>query len=100
MYIIDGIAYAGEPKEPLSVCGIRALDGHRLWARFSTGEAKEIDFRPMLDYPAFSPLKDEAAFKTVYIDYGVPVWCDGDIDMVPEALYEMASNGKEGDGDA
>ena len=26
-------------------------------------------------------------FKQVYIDYGVPVWNDGDIDIAPEKVY-------------
>ena len=87
MFVRDGIAYAGEQKKPLLVSGVRALDGYRLWVRFNTGETGEVDFRPMLERPAFSPLKDEALFRSVYIDYGVPVWCDGDIDIAPEALY-------------
>lgn len=27
-------------------------------------------------------------FNSVYIDYGVPVWNDGDIDIAPEYLYK------------
>jgi len=34
-------------------------------------------------------LKDEQLFRQVYIDYGVPVWNDGEIDIAPEALYEQ-----------
>ena len=88
MYIIDGIAYAGEPKPQLKVWGVRPMDGYRLWLRFSTGEARLFDFSEMLKKPAFMPLSDFSTFKNVYIDYGVPVWNDGDIDIAPEYLYE------------
>ena len=58
------------------------------WVRFSTGEAKVCDFTPLLSSPAFSPLRDAARFAAVYIDYGVPTWEDGTIDIAPEYLYQ------------
>ena len=89
MYIVDGIAYAGEQATSLKVSGIRPLENHKLWIRFNTGETKLFDFTPMLDKPAFSPLADIVLFKSVYIDYGVPVWNNGEIDIAPEFLYEQ-----------
>jgi hypothetical protein len=88
MYIIDGIAYAGEASVPIKISGIRAMDNYLLWIRFNTGEARVFDFKPLLDSPAFAPLADKAVFRDVYIDYGIPVWNDGDIDISPEYLYE------------
>lgn len=88
MYIKNGIAYAGEQKPPLKISGVRPLDDYKLWLRFSNGEIKIFDFKPELDFPAFSPLKDKELFESVYIDYGVTVWNDGDIDIAPEHLYE------------
>ena len=88
MYIIDGIAYAGEKKPDIKVCGIKPLSEHRLWLRFSTGEAKIFDFKPLLNKPAFKKLADEKLFKEVYLDYGVTVWENGEIDIAPETLYE------------
>ena len=87
MYIKDGIAYAGEETPPIRVSGVRPLSGHKLWVRFSTGEAKIVDFTPYLSCPAFAPLQDEAVFRDVYIDYGMTVWQNGDIDIAPETLY-------------
>ena len=87
MYIIDGIAYAGERKPAIVISGVRPLPDYKLWLRFNTGEAKVFDFKPLLDYPAFAPLKDFELFKNVYIDYGVTVWKNGDIDIAPEKLY-------------
>ena len=87
MYIKDGIAYGGEPKPMLKISGVRPLENHKLWVRFNNGEAKVFDFAPMLGSPAFSPLRDETVFRSVYIDYGVTVWKDGDIDIAPEYLY-------------
>jgi len=88
MYILNGIAYAGEQSPEIRVSGVRPLDNHKLWVRFNTGEVKVFDFTPLLDASCFAPLKDEAIFKQVYIDYGVTVWQDGDIDIAPEKLYE------------
>ena len=87
MYVVDGIAYAGEPEPVIKVNGIRAMDDYKLWVRFNTGEAKIFDFKPMLDMPAFAALKNTELFNRVYIDYGLPVWNDGDIDIAPERIY-------------
>ena len=91
MYVIDGIAYAGEQSPALLVCGVRPLDGHMLWVRFNNGETRIFDFTPLLDTPAYAPLADDKVFKNVYIDYGVPVWNDGDIDIAPEMLYSKGA---------
>ncbi len=88
MYIQNGIAFAGEQKKPITVSGVRPMPDHILWVRFSTGEIRLFDFKPLLDAPAFLPLKDPETWNGVYIDYGVCVWQDGDIDIAPEYLYE------------
>ena len=87
MYVVDGIAYAGERQSEIKVCGVRPMVDHKLWVRFNTGEAKVFDFAPLLSSPAFVSLADESFFREVYIDYGVTVWGDGDIDIAPERLY-------------
>ena len=88
MYIKDGIAYAGELKPILRISGVRPMDNYRLWVRFNNNEEKIFDFKPLLNSPAFAPLSDIEIFKGVYIDYGMPVWNNGDIDIAPEYLYE------------
>lgn len=87
MYIIDGIAYAGEPKQPVKVESVRPLDDWKLRLRFSTGEVKMFDFSPLLDAPCFRPLQDEKIFRSVSLDLGVPVWLNGEIDIAPERLW-------------
>lgn len=88
MYIKNGIAYAGDPTPLMKVSGVRPLDDYKLWVRFNTGEAKIFDFLPLLDTPGYAPLRDARTFREVYIDCGVAVWSDGDIDIAPEYLYE------------
>lgn len=95
MYISNGIAYAGEQVPAIKVCGVRPMKDHKLWLRFSTGEAKIFDFKPLLTQPAFQPLADVNTFAGVYIDYGVTVWNDGDIDIAPQYLYEHAAEAVE-----
>lgn len=87
MYVIDGIAYAGEAEKPITVISARPLEDYKLWLRFSTGEVKIFDFAPLLEVGGFRPLRDKASFASVYVDYGVPVWNDGTIDIAPEYLY-------------
>lgn len=88
MYVRNGIAYAGDPKPILKVSGVRPLDNFQLWVRFNNNEARIFDFKPLLNSPAFAPLSNPDVFKSVYIDYGVTVWNNGEIDIAPEALYE------------
>lgn len=90
MYIVNGIAYAGERTPVIKISGIRPLDDYKLWIRFSTGEVKIFDFAPLLTQPAFAPLADHDLFCGVYIDYGVAVWADGEIDIAPQYLYANA----------
>lgn len=86
--IRNGIAYAGELAPQLTVSSVKPLSGHRLWVRFNTGEERIFDFTPLLNCPAFAPLADEDVFRSVRIEYGMPTWNDGEIDIAPEALYE------------
>lgn len=95
MYILNGIAYAGEQSPALRVVGVRPLQNYRLWVRFNDGEARIFDFRPLLDAPAFSKLADSDTFQSVYIDYGVPTWNDGEIDIAPKMLYEKGQPAEE-----
>lgn len=95
MYIVDGIAYAGEPKQPLKVCGVRPLDDFLLWVRFNNGEAKIYDFKPLIDLPVFKPLADVNVFRNVYIDYNTAVWNNGDIDIAPEELYNKGISAEQ-----
>lgn len=88
MYIIDGIAYAGDQKPALRVSGVRPLDDFRLWVRFSTGETKIFDCKPLFKLPIFAPLRTPETFHSVYIDYGVVTWMGGTIDIAPETLYD------------
>ena len=90
MYIINGIAYAGEQEPEIKISGVRPMDDHKLWLRFSTGEAKIFDFAPLLKEAAFAPLVDMDVFREVYIDYGITVWRNGEIDIAPKYLYENA----------
>lgn len=88
MYIVDGIAYAGEQKKPVTVMSIRPLDGYKCQVYFNDGRSGIFDMADVLDKPAFAPLKDKALFDRVYLDFGAPTWCDGDIDIAPEYVYE------------
>ena len=42
----------------------------------------------LLETAAFQPLRDAAVFNGVYIDYGITVWLNGEIDIAPEYLYK------------
>ena len=88
MNVVDGIVYSNAKEPIISICGVRPLNDYKLWVRFSTGESKEFDFSPLLNEPCFMPLRDKNIFNDVYIDYGITVWSDGDIDIDPQYLYE------------
>ena len=88
MYIKDGIAYANESTPILSMLSVRPLDGHKLRVKFNDETQRIVDMTPLLDSYAFIPLRDKAIFDQVYIEFGVPLWCEGEIDIAPEWLQE------------
>ena len=65
MYVVNGIAYAGEQSPAIKVSGVRPLEDYKLWVRFNTGEAKIFDFKPLLEKPAFAQTKKYSARFTL-----------------------------------
>jgi len=88
MYIKDGVAFAGDIQPVLCVSCVRPLEGYKLKVAFSDGTQHIVNMAPLLDSAVFAPLKDTAIFNQVYVEYGVPMWCDGEIDIAPEWLQE------------
>ena len=87
MYIVNGVAYAGEAIKDMSVKTVKALDDMMLLITFTTGEKRLYDASRLLAFPAFDELKDETIFKSARVEYGV-AWKNGEIDIAPESLYQ------------
>ena len=88
MYIINGIAHASVPSEEVKIMDIKSLDDMMMVITFETGEKRLFDVSQLLQYPAFAPLADEAVLKSARIEWGVVTWCNGEIDIAPEIMYE------------
>lgn len=88
MYIVNGIAYAGEPVNDMKVTAVKTLDDMMMLVTFSTGETRLYDATQLLEFPAFEPLKDEEVFRSAFVEFGVVTWMDGDIDIAPETMYK------------
>lgn len=90
MYVIDGIAYAGEPAEDLQVKSAKVTNDLCMLVTFSSGETRVFDASGLVSLEAFEPLKTPSIFNAFDIEQGVLTWCDGDIDIAPEALYQRS----------
>lgn len=90
MYITNGIAYAGEPVGGIEVSHARYVGERVLLVTFSTGETRLFDASCLLSMPVFEPLENESVLEDFRIEHGILTWCDGDIDIAPEALYERS----------
>jgi hypothetical protein len=88
MYIIDGIVYGNDRTPFKKVAAVEVLDDYELRLRFSTGEEKIFNVKPLLKYPVYKPLENKRLFNSVYLSYGVPTWQNGEIDIAPDTLYE------------
>lgn len=87
MYIINGIAYAGNREAETEIISVKPLEDMMMLLTFSSGETRLFD-ATVLTGPAFEPLKDPEIFKAAELDHGVVTWMDGDIDCAPEFMYE------------
>ena len=72
----------------IDVLRVRALDGHRLWLRFTDGNEGICDFASLIAQggPMVEPLKSKAYFDRVFVEMGAPTWPNG-FDLDPINLY-------------
>lgn len=66
---------------------VSALPGYRIQVSYSDGVAGIIDLSTSVGNGVFTPLRDEAFFKTVHIgEVGQIAW-SADIEICPDAAY-------------
>jgi hypothetical protein len=78
------------------VTRLERLGGFRLRVRFSDGSEGTHDFSAIVTEPgsALEPLRDEAYFARVFLEFGAPTWPNG-FDISPEWLRrEMEAAGE------
>jgi len=69
------------------VTSLEKLGGFLLRVRFSDGSAGVHDFASLVNEPGpmLEPLRDEAYFARVFLEFGAPTWPNG-VDIAPEWL--------------
>lgn len=81
----------GTPTTTPRVVDVDYPGGHKLHLWFDNGHEGIADFNPLMDDPIYSQLKKESDFIAFGLERGTIVWSK-DIDISPEALYEMAKH--------
>jgi hypothetical protein len=83
------------PIAPEMVAAIARAE-HTVRIVFVDGEVRDVDITPLLDTPAFSPLRDLALFEQVKIDEqtGTITW-PGDVDLDPDVIYAALDLGPD-----
>lgn len=87
MFILNGIVYGGEPKEPVKIADFKILPDKIMILTFSNGEKRLFD-ATTLQGKAFDALQDEKIFNNAVIEHGVMTWQNGNIDCAPEFMYK------------
>ena len=78
------------------VTRLKRLGCFRLRVRFNDGREGVHDFTAMVNEPGpmLEPLRDEAYFARVFLEFGAPTWPNG-FDIAPEWLRrEMEAAGE------
>ena len=72
----------------VDVLRLKALDGHRLWLRFTDGSEGVRDFADILAEggPMVEPLRSPDYFARAFVEMGAPTWPNG-FDLDPINLY-------------
>ena len=70
-----------------TILEIKPLENFTLSCRFSDGEVKTIDLKPILNKEAFLPLRDEGTFKKVVNKIYFIEWLGLDIDLSADTLW-------------
>jgi len=78
------------------IARLQRLGGYRLRLNFTDGSVGEHDFAQLVKEPGpmLEPLRDEAYFARVFLEFGAPTWPNG-FDVAPEWLHrEMEKAGE------
>ena len=78
----------------IDVLRVKALDGHRLWVRFSDGSEGVRDFSDIIAAggPMVEPLQAPDYFARAFVEMGVPTWPNG-FDLDPTTVRSWAERG-------
>jgi hypothetical protein len=85
-----------EPSIAPEMVAVIVRPAHTVRIVFADGEVRDVDITPLLDSPAFSPLRDLALFEQVKIDEqtGTITW-PGDVDLDPDVIYAALDLGPD-----
>lgn len=83
-----------EPAVAPDMVAVIARPEHTVRVVFADGEVRDVDITPLLDTPAFAPLRDPAVFEQVRVDKetGSIAW-PGDVDLDPDVIYAATDLG-------
>jgi len=70
-----------------NVISITPTEDFLLLVKFESGIEKKFDIKPLLELPAFSPLKDTSVFKTVRNKGYFVEWQNEEIDLSADTLW-------------
>ncbi|MBT8490135.1 MAG: DUF2442 domain-containing protein [Deltaproteobacteria bacterium] len=74
--------------ECISVSEARYIENFKVFLKFNTGEAGEVDLRDVIhQYKIAEPLRDPVRFSRFYLDSWPTLAWDCGFDIAPESLY-------------
>lgn len=88
MFVMDGLAFASEPKASMKVLDAKAVNG--LSDSSFSPRKRLFDASELTDKPAFKSLKDSRIFGAFSIDHDIVTWDNGEIHLDPETMYAMS----------
>lgn len=87
MFELNGIVYAGSPKDTIKISDAKVTGDMMMLITFSSGEKRVFDAE-ILNGEVFTPLKNQDIFQNFKIVHGVITWMNEEIDCAPEYMYE------------
>lgn len=88
-----------QPRMPWRVQRVEALENFQLHVRFMDGTEGTMDLTALIhsaDAGVFAALADPGIFAQAFVEYGAVTW-PGEIDLAPDTMYAVISNGENGD---
>jgi hypothetical protein len=77
-----------EPATAPEMVAVIPRPAHTVRIVFADGEVRDVDITPLLDTPAFSPLRETSLFDQVKVDPDTrTVTWPGDVDLDPDVIY-------------